>query len=190
MNKAALEERFGTTEGLNGKDPQTILLSAVSHEEAEVQGRGRPQPVCLDYTPSLIPSPVLLPHLILLSVHLAGCGEGEARSRRSHRLQSGIRLSASLVWVQKTTPGTTPHWEQCEEELSTLLTSTLHSGPAHFVQFAPDGGSLKVGLFVARSSQRPRFSQSPQWILPALLKHSGSLPSHLRVKSKGLSLNA
>lgn len=176
----------------------SCCLSAISHEEAEVQRRGRPQPVCLDYTPSLIPSPVLLPHLILLSVHLAGCGEGEARSRRSHRLESGFQLSASLVWVQKTTPGgwarpgpgTTPHWEQCEEELSTLLTSTLHSGPARFVQFAPHGGSLKVGLFVARSSQRAQVFSKPS-VDPAFsAKTLGQPPITLRVKSKGLSLNA
>lgn len=76
-------------------DP-SCCLSAISHQEAEVQRRGKPQPVCVDDTSSLIPSPVFLPHLILLSVHLAGCGEGEARSRRSHRLDTGLQLSASL----------------------------------------------------------------------------------------------
>lgn len=110
-------------------------------------------------------------------------------SKVKEKPQAGNGHSAErlLVWAQKTAPGgwarpgpgTTPRWQQCEEELSTFLTSTVHSGPAHFVPSAPDGGSLKVGLSVVRSSQRPRFSQSPQWTLPALLTHWGSLPSHL-----------
>lgn len=56
--------------------PRLIVPSAlhptppVLHEEAEVQRRDRARSGHLDYTPSLIPSPVLLPHLTPSSVQL------------------------------------------------------------------------------------------------------------------------
>lgn len=53
----------------------------ISHEAVETQRRGRPQPVCLDYTPSLVPNPVLLPHLTSSSVHLARPCGGESKAK-------------------------------------------------------------------------------------------------------------
>lgn len=97
-----LRECFGTIEGLIGKSPQTCLCCPVCpphilYEEAEVQRRGRSQMVHFDYTPSQIPSPVLLPHLTPSSIQLAKCGVGKARTRRSYRMGTGIQLSDSLI---------------------------------------------------------------------------------------------
>lgn len=71
----------------------------ISHEAVEAQRRGRPQPVRLDYTPSLVPSPVLWPHLTShLSISLDPV-KGKARPKRNHRMGTGTQLSDSLLRV-------------------------------------------------------------------------------------------
>lgn len=80
LKEVAFEECFGTVKGLNGRilSPRLVVPSAlhpapqppVLHEEAAVQRRDRARSGHLDHTPSLIPSPVLLPHMTPSSVQL------------------------------------------------------------------------------------------------------------------------
>lgn len=120
----------------------------------------------------------------------------ERGSKVKEKAQAGNRhsVSAPLVRGQKTTPGgwarlgpgATPHWEQCEQELSTLLASTLHSGPARFVQSAPRGRKPPSGSLCLFTAAQVFSKPSVDPACPADTR--GQPPITRRVQSKGLSL--